>query len=81
MKPPEGKRFYGAVTVSERGQIVIPAEARRDFGIEIGDKLLVLGDLERGLALMKASVLLNAFPEMGLIFPIPEEKGKDVQDK
>ena len=70
-----GKRFYGAVTVSERGQIVIPAEARRDFGIEIGDKLLVLGDLERGLALMKATTLLNVIPEIRPIFERSEEKG------
>ncbi len=61
-KLPEGKRFYGAITVSERGQIVIPAEARRDFHIEVGDKLLVLGDLEQGLALIKASALLDRHP-------------------
>jgi AbrB family looped-hinge helix DNA binding protein len=61
-KPPDGKRFYGAITVSERGQIVIPAEARRDFNIEVGDKLLVLGDLDQGLALIKASVLLEKQP-------------------
>lgn len=55
----DGKRFYGAITVSDRGQIVIPADARRDFQIAVGDKLLVLGDLEQGLALIKASVLLE----------------------
>jgi AbrB family looped-hinge helix DNA binding protein len=60
--PPEGKRFYGAITVSERGQIVIPADARRDFGIEVGDKLLVFGDLEQGLALMKAARLMEKIP-------------------
>jgi AbrB family looped-hinge helix DNA binding protein len=49
MEPPEGKKFYGAITVSERGQIVIPADARRDFGINTGDKLLVFGDMEKGL--------------------------------
>jgi len=63
-QPPEGKRFYGAITVSDRGQIVIPAEARRDFNIQVGDKLLVLGDLEQGLALIKASDLLKKFPGM-----------------
>lgn len=61
-KPPKGKRFYGAITVSDRGQIVIPAEARRDFEIEVGDKLLVLGDLKQGLALIKASTLLEKNP-------------------
>jgi len=60
-KPPERRRFYGSITVSDRGQIVIPAEARRDFGIEVGDKLLVLGDLDQGLAIVKASVFLEKY--------------------
>lgn len=34
--------FYGSVTVGERGQIVIPSEARTELGIEPGDKLLVM---------------------------------------
>ncbi len=56
------RRFYGAITVSERGQIVIPADARRDFNIEVGDKLLVFGDLEQGIAITKASTLLDKMP-------------------
>ncbi|MGK8506808.1 AbrB/MazE/SpoVT family DNA-binding domain-containing protein [Nocardia asiatica] len=56
---PGGRGFYGAVTVSERGQIAIPAQARRDHGIAPGDKLLVLGDPEQGLALVKLEVLLR----------------------
>lgn len=64
MKLPKGKKFYGVVTVSERGQIVIPAEARRDFGIEVGDKLIVAGDLEKGIGLAKASVLMEALASM-----------------
>lgn len=34
--------FFGSVTVGERGQIVIPAEARAELGIKAGDKLLVM---------------------------------------
>jgi AbrB family looped-hinge helix DNA binding protein len=49
---PEGKKFYGSVTVSERGQMVIPSEARRDFNIKAGDKLLVMGDIEQGIAIV-----------------------------
>lgn len=64
MKLPKGKKFYGVVTVSERGQIVIPAEARRDFGIEIGDKLIVAADLEKGIGLMKASVIMETLASM-----------------
>ena len=56
------KRFYGAITVSDRGQIVIPAQARRDFGIEGGDKLLVFGDLRYGLAIDKAENVIARTP-------------------
>ena len=38
---PLGELFYGAVTLGERGQIVIPAEAREAYGLQGGDKLLV----------------------------------------
>lgn len=38
-----GNRFFGTATVGERGQIVVPAEARKRYGIETGDKLLIMG--------------------------------------
>lgn len=57
MDAPEGKKFYGSVTVSQRGQIVIPVDARRDFGIKTGDKLLIFGDLERGLGIATLSIM------------------------
>ena len=57
--PPKGKYFFGSVTVGERGQIVIPKKAREIFNIEAGDKLLVLGDNERGMALVHQRDLLN----------------------
>lgn len=56
---PDGRMFYGSVTVGERGQIVIPAQARRDHGIEAGQKLIVLGSPD-GLALMSIDKLLAA---------------------
>lgn len=55
---PDGRMFYGSVTVGERGQIVIPAQARREHGIAPGDKLIVLGSPD-GLALMAADRLLD----------------------
>ncbi len=73
MPQSDKKRFYGAITVSERGQIVIPAEARRDFGIEVGDKLLVFGDLDRGLALSKASMLMSFAPNVEALLKSTEE--------
>lgn len=51
--PPKGKHAFGMVTVGDKGQIVIPAKARKVFHINPGDQILVLGDEERGLALMK----------------------------
>jgi AbrB family looped-hinge helix DNA binding protein len=50
-------QFYGAVTVSERGQVVIPAQARRDLGIQIGEKLLVIGGPGGGLWLLRADLV------------------------
>ncbi len=50
--------FYGAATVGERGQIVIPVEARKRYGIETGDKILIMGaPHERGLMLVKIDAL------------------------
>lgn len=48
MARPKGKHAWTA-TVGEKGQIVIPKQAREIFGIAAGDTLLLLGDEERGL--------------------------------
>lgn len=53
-----GRKSYGSVTVGARGQVVIPAQARRDQSIEAGDKLIVLGGPE-GIALMSAERLMD----------------------
>lgn len=50
----KGKHMFGSVKVGERGQIVIPKEAREIFGIKPGDILLVLGDEAQGIAFVKA---------------------------
>ncbi len=57
--PPKGKHLFGLVTVGEKGQIVIPAKARKIFDISTGDQLVVLGDEGQGLALVKASNFLS----------------------
>ncbi len=51
--PPKGKHAFGIVKVGDKGQIVIPANARKIFDIKSGDSLLLLGDEEQGLALIK----------------------------
>lgn len=50
MSAPEGKYAWTA-TVGEKGQIVIPKQAREIFEIKPGDTLLLLGDIERGIAI------------------------------
>lgn len=50
MKKPEGK-FAWTATVGEKGQIVIPKQAREIFDIHPGDTLVILGDVDRGLAI------------------------------
>ena len=57
MSMPKGKHIFGTVKVGERGQIVIPKEAREIFDINPGDSLLVLGDEEQGIAIVKADVM------------------------
>lgn len=51
--PPRGRHLFGNVKVGERGQVVIPKEARDLFDIKPGDKLVVLGEEGQGLALCK----------------------------
>lgn len=57
--PPKGKHLFGMVTVGDKGQIVIPAKARKLFDISPGDQLIVLGDESQGMAIMKAKDFLN----------------------
>ena len=53
-------KFYGAVVVGERGQIVIPAKARRDMQITPGEKLIILGSpQENGLMITKIGPILQ----------------------
>ena len=57
--PAQGRHMFGLVTVGDKGQIVIPVQARRVFHISPGDQLMVLGDEERGLALLDAKFFLK----------------------
>ena len=59
MVPPRGKHIFGMARVGEKGQIVIPAKARKIFDIKPGDNLVVLGDEGQGIALLKEENLLQ----------------------
>ena len=54
-----GKYMFGVVTIGDKGQIVIPVQARRVFQLRPGDQLMVLGDENRGLALINAKFILE----------------------
>ena len=49
------------VKVGERGQIVIPKQAREIFGIRAGDELMLIGDEESGLAILTSEQLTQVF--------------------
>ena len=57
------KYIFGVVKVGERGQIVIPKEAREIYGIKAGDSLLVLGD-SKGMAILKNDIFQDKIDEM-----------------
>lgn len=58
MKSPKGKHAWTA-KVGEKGQIVIPKEAREIFNIKPGDTLLLLGDEAQGIAIVRNDVFLH----------------------
>lgn len=72
MKEIMDNRFIVSVKVGPKGQITIPVEARKMFDIKEGDTLMVMGDIERGLALVKADMFYEL---MGGI--INHESNKD----
>jgi AbrB family looped-hinge helix DNA binding protein len=53
----KGKYLFGTVKVGERGQIVIPKEARDKFDIKPGDSLMILGDERKGIKIVKAEIM------------------------
>ena len=68
---PPGK-YAWTVKVGEKGQFVIPKEARELFGIQPGDTLILLGDAERGIAIPPKAALEQMHRN------IFEQKGEDV---
>lgn len=61
-------KFYGSVTVGERGQIVIPAEARAELGMHAGEKLLVMKHpAHRGLTIFKIEAVRQFLDEFAAV--------------
>ena len=53
----KARHIFGTAKVGDRGQIVIPKDAREFYGIHPGDTLLILGDEENGIIVTKPEVL------------------------
>lgn len=70
--------FFGAATVGDRGQVVIPAEARKRLGINPGDKLLVLGyPAGLGIILCKIDKVRDFFALLSETLKTIDSAGED----
>ena len=63
MQETDGKYIFGVVKVGDKGQIVIPRDARNIYDIKPGDALLVLGD-QKGIALVKTEIFQSAIDQV-----------------
>ncbi len=70
-KPTElasGVFSYGKITVGENGQVFLPKEALEHFEIKTGDKLMVIGDVKKGIGIVKSDAMKDLFMRvMGIL--------------
>jgi len=60
----EHDKMYGTTTMGARGQVVIPAQARKDLKLKPGDQLMVMGKFGKVLGLMKAEQLTEVIDKI-----------------
>ena len=63
MQEKDGKYIFGVVKMSEKGQIVIPRDARKLYDLKAGDALLLLGD-KNGMALVKTEIFQDVIGQV-----------------
>ena len=63
MQEKDEKYIFGVVKISEKGQIVIPRDARKVYDLKAGDALLLLGD-KNGMALVKTQIFQDAVSQI-----------------
>ena len=64
MENPKGKYLFGICKVGEKGQIVIPKEARKVFDVKPGDCLVLMGDIKKGMAIVKTDLFTAVCDEV-----------------
>ena len=74
---PRGKHIFGTAKVGEKGQIVIPKEARMLFGVQPGDTLVLMADKKKGLALQTVDKLNPLMKTVFNSLPSGEEEAED----
>ena len=62
MQEQDGKYIFGVVKVGDKGQIVIPKDARMVYNIHPGDALMLLGD-QKGMAVLKTEIFQSAIDQ------------------
>ena len=62
MQEQDGKYIFGVVKVGDKGQIVIPKDARNLYDIKPGDALILIGD-EKGMAMLKTEIFQNVIDQ------------------
>lgn len=73
-----GHYLFGTSKVGERGQIVIPQEARVKYGLKPGDSVIIVGD-DRGLAIVKADLMNKIIASIMGGAPL-EEKNEEKEE-
>lgn len=74
--------FYGSATVGDRGQIVIPVEARQELGIHPGDKVLIMRHpIHKGLMVFQLNSVKEFLDEFSVQVQRIEERTKDGEEE
>lgn len=63
-KPHGHEKCYGSTVIGERGQVVIPAEAREELNIQSGEKMIVFGNAKRGTVILIKSDIIARFADI-----------------